>query len=104
MTTLNELKEHCEKMIEMYGNHVTSNAYLEHSMALDLINEHENRARHDSELLDKVAEIFPKSFCTYCNQEVCEGGMVGTIQECETIRMIKDVINGVIKDIKAEVE
>lgn len=57
-----------------------------------------------NELLDKVAEIFPKSFCTYCNQEACEGGMVGTIQECETIRMIKDVINGVIEDMKGEVE
>lgn len=57
----------------------------------------------DSELLDKVAEIFPKSFCTYCNQEACDGGMVGTIQECETIRMIKDVIDGIIEDMKAEV-
>lgn len=57
----------------------------------------------NSELLDKVAEIFPKSFCTYCNQEACEGGMVGTIQECETIRMIKDVIDGIIEDMKAEV-
>ena len=57
-----------------------------------------------ADLLDKVAEIFPKSFCTYCNQDACEGGMVGTIQECETIRMIKDVIDGIIEDMKAEVE
>ena len=57
----------------------------------------------NSELLDKVAEIFSKSFCAYCNQEACEGGMVGSVQECQTIRMMKDVLDEVIAEIKAEV-
>lgn len=56
------------------------------------------------ELLDKVADRIPKEFCTYCNQEACDGGMVGTIQECQTIRMMKDVLDEVIAELKAEIK
>lgn len=41
----------------------------------------------------KFADLLPQAFCQYCNQEACEGGMVGSVQECETIRMLKDVID-----------
>lgn len=41
----------------------------------------------------KFAKELLHSFCSYCNQEACDGGMVGSIQECTTIIMLRDVLN-----------
>lgn len=57
--------------------------------------EYESEVR--AEIVEKAIKLYtselPASFCTYCNQEGCEGGMVDSIRECETIRMLKDVLN-----------
>ena len=71
-----------------------------------------SRVRVDGKSIDEiraeerkmVADLLPQAFCQYCNQEACEGGMVGSIQECETIRMLKDVIEEVVEEMKGAEE
>lgn len=39
-------------------------------------------------------------FCTCCNQEACEGGCIGSIQECESIKTLRDVLDDVAIRLK----
>lgn len=50
--------------------------------------------------LDSYNQDVLKRFCSCCNQEACEGGMVGTIQECTTVGQLRDVL----KDVKNKYE
>lgn len=40
------------------------------------------------------------SFCQHCNQAACEGGLVGSIQECSTIRMLRDTVDDIRRECK----
>lgn len=62
----------------------------------------EIRAEERKKTIDEFADRLPQAFCQYCSQESCEGGMVGSIQECETVRMLKDVIEELVDDMKGE--
>lgn len=42
------------------------------------------------------ADLILSAMCTYCSQDACAGGMHGTIQECETIRLLRDVIDEMV--------
>lgn len=53
--------------------------------AQDIIDEAYQQGRADA-LNQLLAE-----FCTVCDQEACEGGQIGSIQECETIKMMRDL-------------
>lgn len=54
--TLEDLKVHCQRQTEIFGECVDSRAYLEHSMVLDLITEHENRVKYDTEERIKILD------------------------------------------------
>lgn len=41
-------------------------------------------------------------FCTVCDQEACEGGQIGSIQECETIGMMRDLAEQLKEQSNAE--
>lgn len=58
----------------------------------------EIRAEERQKVIDKFTDLLPKSFCQYC--PYCEGGTVESIQECETIRMLKDAIEEVVDELK----
>lgn len=34
-----------------------------------------------------------QDFCAYCTGDGCDGGGVGSIQECEGIGMLRDILN-----------
>lgn len=53
-----------------------------------------------AEAIDKLKEFVPKTFCAFCSQEACEGGMLGSIQECQTISVLRDVFEDVEKELK----
>lgn len=68
----------------------------------------ENLTRYEIEkevrakAFDEYKELVLSQFCLYCNQEACEGGMIGTIQECQTISMLRDVLNDIQEELKGE--
>lgn len=68
----------------------------------------ENERKHDEEVRAKVIDEYKNNvlneFCTYCNQEACEGGCMGSIQECATIRLLRDVMEDMAKEMKEGAE
>lgn len=63
-----------------------------------------NTAEHDAMVRTDVIEKFKTrtltNFCYYCNQQACDGGMVGSLQECETIRVLRDVLEDISDELK----
>lgn len=61
---------------------------------------------HDNQIIAAAIDEFKKrtltNFCCYCNQQACDGGMVGSIQECETVRMLRDVLEDISDELKGE--
>ena len=60
--------------------------------------------QHDATIIkatcDTYGNLLLAKTCTSCNQEACNGGMVGSIQECQSIKMIRDVCEEVENVIK----
>lgn len=52
------------------------------------------------DVLDHIEKYMLTNICASCNQEACEGGMVASIQECETIRFLKGAIHDAIVELK----
>ena len=53
-----------------------------------------------TEAFDEYKDRLLTEFCSYCNQDACEGGMVGTIQECDSIRLLRDVSEDLAEQLK----
>lgn len=61
-----------------------------------------NAIRQRADAIEEFKKNLINEFCCYCDQESCEGGMVGSVQECETIRMLRDVADGIAGQMKGE--
>lgn len=59
------------------------------------IEKHDAKVRADerAKVIDHIEKYMITSICSSCDQEACEGGMVASIQECETIQFLKDAIH-----------
>lgn len=66
------------------------------------IDEHDAKVKADerAKVIDHIEKYMITSICSSCDQEACEGGMAESIQECETIRFLKDAIHDAITEMK----
>lgn len=71
----------------------------EYEHALDVL-EKGIRADERSKTIDEYKNNVLNEFCTYCNQEACEGGCMGSIQECAEARLLRDVMEDIAKEMK----
>lgn len=111
--TLTDLKEHCIKTLRMkdamriHGVKFKSdNVEQEHRMVLDLILEHEQMEEHDKKVREDTIDEFKNAilsqFCACCDQEACEGGCAGSIQQCYVAANLAEVANDTAEELKEE--
>lgn len=62
----------------------------------------EIRADERTKTIDEYKNNVLNVFCTYCNQEACEGGCMGSIQECAEARLLRDVMEDMEEEMKRE--
>lgn len=57
-----------------------------------------------ADAIDEFAEALPNEFCNYCNQIACDGGRIGSIQECASVTMLVDVMKDLAEELKEQKE
>lgn len=57
---------------------------------VDLVREVERMARAD--VIYEIKKLLPQAYCNNCDQTSCDGGRVGSIQECTSVRLLIDTL------------
>ena len=53
-----------------------------------------------NDAIDEFANQLPYEYCNYCNQIACDGGRIGSIQECASVTMLVDVLKDLAEQLK----
>lgn len=62
--------------------------------------EYEQQIRAD--VICEIKKILPQSYCNNCNQISCDGGRVGSIQECASVRLLIDTLFELEDELKEQ--
>lgn len=50
--------------------------------------------------IDEYKELVLSEFCEGCDQEACNGAMIGSTQECYTVCRLRDTLNDIQERLK----
>ena len=62
--------------------------------------DYEKQVRADA--IDEYKEEVLSRFCECCDQYACDGAMIGSMQECTTICMLRDVCTDIANELKEQ--
>ena len=54
------------------------------------------------EVIYEIKKILPPIYCNNCNQIACDGGRVGSIQECASVRLLIDILGELEEQLKGQ--
>lgn len=74
-------------------------AYDDYGNVVDLV-EHDKQVRADA--IEEFKSAILSQFCARCDQEPCEGGCVGSIQQCYTAAILVEVANDTAEELKEQ--
>ena len=55
-----------------------------------------------ADAIDEYKEEVLSRFCECCDQYACDGAMIGSMQECTTICMLRDVCTDIANELKEQ--
>ena len=64
------------------------------------LDEYDKQIRADA--IDEYKEEVLSRFCECCDQYACDGAMIGSMQECTTICMLRDVCTDIANELKEQ--
>lgn len=53
-----------------------------------------------ADAIDEFVKALLTEYCNYCNQIACDGGRIGSIQECASVSMLVEVMKDLADQLK----
>lgn len=92
------------ELLEELCNNESDSAENLYEFSESELSAHDAQTRADErvKVLDEYKEEVLSRFCECCDQYACDGAMIGSIQECATICMLRDVCTDIANELKEQ--